>query len=353
MERCIYCGNTTTPIATKTGRVVEVTKVCVPTANMEKIPYYVLLLEDDNGNRFFNKSLKEYGIGDILEDEDSPSEAAIGIVGTGTMGSALASYSLLHGFKVVIKGRSAESLARARDVIMAALSKRMAPQDAQRLVSEKLLLTDGMDALRTVPVVVEAVVEELAAKREIIRELDKTLPETIAITSNTSSIPIARLSDGCTHRHRIAGMHFFNPVSKMKLVEVVASDVTSQETVELVRSYAELLGKTPVVVKDSPGFVVNRLLVPLLNEAVMLVENGVARPEEIDTAVKLGLNHPMGPLALLDLIGLDVFVHIMDTIRTETSDTRYECSKLARQMVSEGKLGIKTGSGFYTYGAET
>ncbi len=200
--------------------------------------------------------------------------------------------------------------------------------------------------------VIEAVYENLDTKLEVFRTLDELCPSETVLASNTSSISITALGAATRRPDRVVGMHFFNPVPLMKLVEVVRGLDTGESTIALVLEEARLLGKTPVVVSDMPGFVSNRLLIPMINEAVFALHEGVASAEEIDTVMRLGMNHPMGPLRLADLIGLDVCLQILNVLQGGFGDPKYRPCPLLRQMVAAGRLGRKTGQGFYTYETE-
>ena len=214
---------------------------------------------------------------------------------------------------------------------------------------EVLARVEPVDDLAAAELMVEAVVEDAAVKEEVFRRADELLPAEAVLASNTSSIPISSLAAATSRPDRVIGMHFFNPVPMLKLVEVVRGRETSDETAEAITELARELGKTPAVANDSPGFVSNRILMPYINEAVWALHDGVAEPEAIDTIAKLGFAHPMGPLALADLIGLDTCVAIMEVLRDGLGDDRYEPCPLLRNLVDAGKLGRKSGGGFYIY----
>ena len=206
-----------------------------------------------------------------------------------------------------------------------------------------------VDDLVPADLMIEAVIEDAAVKDDVFRRADETLPPEAVLASNTSSIPISTLAAATTRPDRVIGMHFFNPVPMMSLVEVVRGKETSDETAAAITELARELGKTPAVANDFPGFVSNRILMPFINEAVWALHEGVAEPEAIDTIAKLGFAHPMGPLALADLIGLDTCVAIMEVLRDGFDSDRYEPCPLLREHVAAGRLGRKSGEGFYSY----
>ena len=207
-----------------------------------------------------------------------------------------------------------------------------------------------LDHFDTVGLCIEAATENPDLKVAIFRELDAVCPPHAVLASNTSSISLTRIAAATRRPGQVVGLHFFNPVPIMKLVEIIRALQTTDATYEAARALVERLGKSPVQVGDSPGFAVNRMLVPMINEAVFALSEGVATAEEIDTAMKLGANHPIGPLALADLIGLDVCLYVMDVLRTQFADSKYRAAPLLRQMVDAGYLGRKSGRGFFEYG---
>ena len=224
--------------------------------------------------------------------------------------------------------------------------------DSQQKISTLNIIetyTNTIEAVQDVDLVIEAVPENLELKRNIFQEVDKAAPDRTILASNTSSISITRLAATTTRPEQFIGMHFFNPVPLMKLVEVVSGLETSEETIEVIQDTARVLDKTPVPVNDAPGFVSNRVLMPMINEAIFCVYEGVAEPEDIDSVMKLGMNHPMGPLRLADFIGLDVCLDIMNVLYSEFKDPKYRPCPLLVKKVDAGKLGDKTGEGFYTH----
>ena len=282
------------------------------------------------------------------------SPQAIGVIGAGTMGSGIAQVCAVAGLSVVMLDVDEKRVASGRDGIATGLErlvekKKLFPADRDAALS-RLRGTTDYGALRECDWVIEAATENEAVKVKILKQIDEfTRPETI-IGTNTSSISITKLAAATARPQRLVGMHFFNPVPMMALVEVIRGLQTDDATVEAAGALAKRLGKTPIVVKNSPGFVVNRLLCPMLNEAVFLYAEGIASPQEIDDGMKLGCNHPIGPLALADLIGLDVVVAVMDVFYRDFNDPKYRAAPLLREMVAAGYLGRKAGRGFYTYG---
>jgi len=226
---------------------------------------------------------------------------------------------------------------------------RLAAKGADIIPGEVLGRVDAVDGIVPADLMIEAVVEDKAVKEAIFREADSVLPAEAVLASNTSSIPIASLAAVTKRPGKVIGMHFFNPVPVMALVEVVSTKETSAETRAAVVELAQELEKTPAEANDFPGFVSNRILLPFINEAVWALHDGVAEPEAIDTIAKLGFNHPMGPLALADLIGLDTCVAILEVLRDGLGDERYEPCPLLREHVAAGRLGRKSGAGFYSY----
>ena len=266
------------------------------------------------------------------------------------MGRGIAQTFAAAGHNVLVFDISPDFVEKGIGTIAAGLEKRVAKGKMTAEAAAEITgrICPGKDEdLAETDLVIECVPETLEAKRGLFLKLDPVLKEDAVFATNTSSLSVTAIGAGLSHP--VIGMHFFNPVPAMKLVEVIAGLTTPGELTERFRELSEELGKTPVTVKDAPGFVVNRILIPMINEAVCVYAEGTASAEDIDTAMKLGANHPMGPLALGDLIGWDVVLHIMDTLLAETGDPKYRAHFLIRTMVRAGKLGRKSGQGFYSY----
>jgi 3-hydroxybutyryl-CoA dehydrogenase len=270
------------------------------------------------------------------------------VVGAGQMGGGIAQVLAASGRRVSLHDAAPGAVERG----LAAMGKsleRLAAKGADIDPDDVLGRLTPVDGVVPADLMIEAVVEDRAVKEAIFREADAVLPAEAILASNTSSIPIASLAAATSRPDRVIGMHFFNPVPVMALVEVVSTKETSAETRAAVVELAQELGKTPAEANDFPGFVSNRILLPFINEAVWALHDGVAEPEAIDTIAKLGFNHPMGPLALADLIGLDTCVAILEVLRKGLGDERYEPCPLLREHVAAGRLGRKSGAGFYSY----
>ena len=274
----------------------------------------------------------------------------VAIFGAGTMGSGIAQVFAAKGHTAMMYASSVASAQRHRDKLAASLNKRVAKGKMAQEAADDLMsrvLVEEFDAAADADLIIECVAENMAVKKELLGRLDAICKESAIFASNTSSLSITEMANGLNHQ--LVGMHFFNPVPAMKLVEVIAGANTPAELVEFIKNLSIEIGKTPVVVNEAPGFVVNKILVPYCNEGVCVLQEGVASAEDIDIAMQLGANHPMGPLHLGDLIGWDVVLSIMDVLYHETGDSKYRANVLIRKMVRAGKLGIKTGEGFFNY----
>lgn len=274
----------------------------------------------------------------------------VAIFGAGTMGSGIAQIFAANGHTALMYASSLASAQRHKDKLAASLAKRVAKGKMTEEAKEDLLsrvLVEEKSAAADADLVIECVKEEMETKRALLGELDELCKPEAVFATNTSSLSVTEMGNGL--KHPVIGMHFFNPVPSMKLVEVIRGANTTQETFDFIYNLAREIGKDPVEVTEAPGFVVNKILIPMINEAIGLVETGVASVEDIDKAMQLGANHPMGPLALGDFIGLDVCLAIMETLQRETGDDKYSPALLLRKMVRGGLLGKKTGKGFYDY----
>lgn len=277
----------------------------------------------------------------------------IGVLGTGTMGSGIIQVLAQNGYEVVIRARSQASIDKGIAAIAKNLDKLVAKEKLTQADRDAAMAringSTELDIMKDADLIIEAATEDMAAKKALFAELDAVCkPETI-IATNTSALSITEIASATKRADKVVGMHFFNPVPMMKLVEIVKGLTTSEETRAAVVELANKLGKTPVDVAEAPGFVVNRILIPMINEGIGILADGVANAEGIDEAMKLGANHPIGPLALADLIGLDVCLAIMETLYREFGDTKYRPHPLLRKMVRGGLLGRKSGKGFFDY----
>ena len=277
----------------------------------------------------------------------------VGVAGFGAMGSGIAQVCARAGFSVTVREVDQAAIDRGWKSVDGSLARivkagRMSEADA-KAARGRMRATTTLADLKDSDLVIEAVLEIADVKRKVFEELDRICPASTIFASNTSSLPIMDMAAVTKRADRFAGLHFFNPAPVMQLVEIVRAITTSDETIETLRGFVQKLGKTPVVCKDVAGFIVNRLMVPYLLGAIRVLEQGVATPEEIDTAVKLGLRHPMGPFELLDYTGLDINLHVANVFFDEFKDPNMAPPPLLRRMVAAGHLGRKSGKGFYEY----
>ncbi|MDR1489673.1 MAG: 3-hydroxybutyryl-CoA dehydrogenase [Desulfovibrio sp.] len=275
------------------------------------------------------------------------------VLGAGAMGSGIAQVVAQKGNKVFLRDISQEFVSRGIGNISKSFAKmvekgKMDAAESQAILGRITGIVDLAPA-KDADLVIEAAIEKMSLKKEIYKELDATLKAEAILATNTSSLSVTEIASSTKRPDKVIGMHFFNPAPVMALIEVIRGIATSDATYQAIMEFSTSLGKTPVTVNEAPGFVVNRILIPLINEGVCVLSEGTASAEDIDTAMRLGANHPMGPLALGDLVGLDVTLAIMEVLYSETGDSKYRPAPLLRKMVRAGKLGRKTGEGFFKY----
>ncbi|MBP3758779.1 MAG: 3-hydroxybutyryl-CoA dehydrogenase [Firmicutes bacterium] len=277
----------------------------------------------------------------------------IGVLGTGTMGAGIIQVCAQKGYEVVMRARRESSIEKGLATVKKNLDKMVAKGKIEQAEADEIFgrvhgSTD-INIIADADLVIEAATEDMEAKKALFAQLNEICKPDTIIATNTSSLSITEIAVASGRPDKVIGMHFFNPVPAMKLVEIICGLTTSEETKATILELTQILGKTPVEVAEAPGFVVNRILIPMINEGIGIYADGVASVEGIDTAMKLGANHPMGPLELGDLIGLDVVLAIMDVLYKEFGDPKYRAHTLLRKMVRAGKLGRKSGEGFYNY----
>jgi 3-hydroxybutyryl-CoA dehydrogenase len=277
----------------------------------------------------------------------------VGIIGAGTMGNGIAQVCATSGLHAVMVDVAEAAVLRGLSAVTASLERLHKKEKITGADKEAALKriegTTNYDALKTCDIIVEAATENEEVKFKILKRADELARPGVILASNTSSISITRLAAGTSRPGKFIGMHFFNPVPMMALVELIRGLQTEDATVAAVEALAKRLGKTPIVVKNSPGFVVNRILCPMINEAVLALQEGLASAEDIDNGMKLGCSHPIGPLALADLVGLDVLLSVMEVFYRDFNDPKYRPALLLKELVAAGHLGRKSGRGFFTY----
>ncbi len=281
------------------------------------------------------------------------SMTTVGIIGAGTMGNGIAQACAVAGIAVVMVDVSDAAVAKGIATVSGSLDRLVKKEKIDEAAKARALgLIRGStvyDDLKAADIVIEAATENYELKLKILRQVDALVAPGVILASNTSSISITKLAAATSRPDRFIGMHFFNPVPMMALVEIIRGLQTSDATHDAVKALAQALGKSPITVRNAPGFVVNRILVPMINEAFFVLAEGIATPDDIDAGMKLGCNQPIGPLALADMIGLDVCLAVMDVYLAEFGDSKYRACPLLREMVAAGRLGRKTGQGVYSY----
>jgi 3-hydroxybutyryl-CoA dehydrogenase len=280
----------------------------------------------------------------------------VGVVGSGIMGNGIAQVIATSGHAVTLVDNKIEQLEYAKktikDSLLRIIRKQEKPWNLDDIMN-RIESTTDKQKLKSMDIVIEAVTEKIDIKKEVFKELDDICNEKTIFASNTSGLSVTEIAFSTNRPEQVCGLHFFNPVPVMKLVEIVTTDVTSKETINFIENLVKEMNKESIKVMDTPLFVVNRILVPMINEAIFVLEEGIATKEDIDKGMMLGASHPIGPLKLADYIGLDTLLYVQETLYTETGDSKYRVPKLLKKLVRAGQLGRKTGKGFYDYTSTT
>jgi 3-hydroxybutyryl-CoA dehydrogenase len=289
----------------------------------------------------------------MRKEEEFMKIQKVGVVGCGQMGGGITQVCAQSGYAVLVSENNNDLLQKGLSNITASLERSVTKQFISRLEKETILTritgTTNTDDFKDCDLIIEAVVEKLETKKSIFSRLDKVCPPHTVLATNTSSLPVSEIAAATKRPDKVLGLHFFNPVPVLKLMEIIKTATTCEDTIDTGKEFGKSLGKTVVIVQDTPGFIVNRLMTPQILNAIRIYESSIATKEDIDTAMNLGLNHPVGPFALADLIGLDTLLTIADSIYQKLGDKQYAAPELLRKLVSAGHLGRKTGRGFYEY----
>lgn len=349
IDNCIFCGKKISRMNVSKYTVEDIVQVFVPSTDYPITPYYVLLLSDGNGFYKFQKTFQNYRIGQLFNSGENLREKfTIGVIGSGVTGKGIIEIALKAGLRVIFKSRRDANIRSALETISRNLSKSLPPEERDRILNN-VTPTTSYELFGNADFVIESVIENFQIKKEIFQKLDSICEPDSILASNTSSLSISKLADGLTYPERVVGLHFFNPIPRMQLLELAITQHTSNNVIEKCRDLANILNKVPIEVKDEPGFIVNRLLFIMISEACNLLEAGTGKIEDIDRAMKLGANHSMGPFELADLIGLDLCLEIIENLNHSSDKNKLIAIKILKEYLERGNLGRKTNKGFYNY----